>query len=275
MKIILSRKGMDSACGGYPSIIIDNKLISLPIPSIFDVCRYVEISSGYNDYNMHELILKINNKIKIKNWILLTDETKCHLDPDIVFSSLKRQLGWRGSLGQAGAAQTVLENNRICKGDIFLFFGWFGEYIDLGDKFMFDSKTGKHVLYGYLQVGDIIYPSQNEIPYWLSSHPHAKRKKNNCIYIASDFCSWNNSLSGCGVFRFANELSLTRNGYSRSKWLLPDFFKEVSIGYHSENSWKSDYFQSANRGQEFVISENTKITDWAIRLIEEYSHKNN
>jgi len=33
MKIILSRKGFDSSFGRYPSLIYENKLISLPIPS--------------------------------------------------------------------------------------------------------------------------------------------------------------------------------------------------------------------------------------------------
>ena len=65
---------------------------------------------------------------------------------------------------------------------------------------------------------------------------------------------------------------MTKKGYSRSKWLLPDFFREVSIGYHSENSWKENYFQSAHRGQEFVISPNDKINLWAVNLIEKKSY---
>lgn len=276
MKIILSRKGMDSACGGYPSIVIDSKLISLPIPSISDTCRYSEIFSGYKDYNMQELILMINKKIKIKNWELLADNTKCHLDPDIVYESLQREVGWKGSLGQVGAAQTVLKNNNICKGDIFIFFGWFKEYKDLGHKLKPEPKSGKHIIYGYLQIGDILNPDETNIPHWLSYHPHnIKMIKNNCIYIAKETCSWNNNICGYGMFEFNKKLLLTKSGCSRSKWLLPDFFKDVSIAYHSKNSWKNDYFQSANRGQEFVVSEDKRVTDWAIKLIEEFGCKIN
>lgn len=273
MKIILSRKGMDSSYGGHPSIIIDDKLISLPIPSSCNKCTYSEILSGYNDYSMYELIIKTTNKIKIKNWVLITKETQCHLDPDIVFEHLNRQVDWKGSLGQVGAAQTVLKKNDISMGDIFLFFGWFREYQDLGNGFICKSMSDKHIIYGYLQVGSTIYPDKDDIPQWLLYHPHVNGDKNNCIYVAADVCSWNKNLPGYGVFRFDDRLYLTKNGYTRSKWSLPGFFKEVNIGYHSKNSWKTDYFQSANRGQEFVVSENMKISDWAINLIEECSYR--
>jgi hypothetical protein len=44
----------------------------------------------------------------------------------------------------------------------------------------------------------------------------------------------------------------------------------VQISYHGEDSkygWKEDYFQSALKGQEFVIEEHTKAEEWAKRLI--------
>lgn len=40
--------------------------------------------------------------------------------------------------------------------------------------------------------------------------------------------------------------------------------------YHTEKSWKDGYFQSAARGQEFVVEENQAIEMWARRLIEKY-----
>ena len=54
---------------------------------------------------------------------------------------------------------------------------------------------------------------------------------------------------------------------SRSKWNLPDIFRGLSITYHTNNSWKDGYFQSAARGQEFVIEENIPITNWAQNII--------
>ncbi len=266
MKVILSRKGMDSSCGGFPSAIVDKKLILFPIPNYVDNIKYSDIFSGYKDYSMFDLFSKISNKLIL---IVLTKDTKCHLDPDISYESLPRQINWRGAFGQSGAAQTVLEKSGVSKNDIFLFFGWFGEYIDLGNCFKFNNGTGKHILYGYLQVGDILYPNRETTPDWLCYHSHVKReRKNNCIYIAKETCSWNKKIPGYGMLKFCNDVILTKKGYSRSKWLLPDFFREVSIGYHSENSWKENYFQSAHRGQEFVISPNDNINLWAVNLIE-------
>lgn len=49
MKIILSRKGFDSASGGCPSFIIGDKLISLPIPDEHTDLEYNNVNiCGYN-----------------------------------------------------------------------------------------------------------------------------------------------------------------------------------------------------------------------------------
>ena len=49
MKIILSRKGFDSASGGCPSFIIGDKLISLPIPDEHTNLEYNNVQiCGYN-----------------------------------------------------------------------------------------------------------------------------------------------------------------------------------------------------------------------------------
>jgi hypothetical protein len=60
------------------------------------------------------------------------------------------------------------------------------------------------------------------------------------------------------------------DGMSASRWkLFPDFMRNVSISYHSEKSWKENYFQSVGRGQEFVFSadENPQIMKWVSNLI--------
>ena len=44
MKLILSRKGFDSANGGCPSPILDSRLCSLPIPDPGASMTYAEIS---------------------------------------------------------------------------------------------------------------------------------------------------------------------------------------------------------------------------------------
>ena len=55
---------------------------------------------------------------------------------------------------------------------------------------------------------------------------------------------------------------LTKEGQTRSRWLLPEYFRNYKISYHSENSWKDDYFQSAAKGQEFVVDGDENLEKW-------------
>lgn len=80
--------------------------------------------------------------------------------------------------------------------------------------------------------------------------------------------SWSESLPGAGRFIFSDRLVLTKRGYSKSKWALPDCFKEAKISYHKK-PWKDGYFKSAGRGQEFVIMDNNGVEEWARNKIEE------
>lgn len=277
MKIILSRKGFDSGFGGYASLILpDGTLQSLPIPSSSDIITYAEVKSRYQDKKLLDLMLNVKGKIKEYEWKELDESINCHLDPDIDFYALERVKDWKGCFGQTGAAQTVLENADIGINDLFLFFGWFNECDEDGknDKTSIKMKkgNGKHTIYGYLQIGEIVHTLTDRIPEWLKYHPHAYgnrvTNRNNCIYIAKETCSWNEKIPGFGVFKYRKELDLSKPGMSRSKWALPDIFKGLSITYHNEKSWKNDYFQSAARGQEFVIEENTNIMKWAQNIIE-------
>lgn len=105
----------------------------------------------------------------------------------------------------------------------------------------------------------------------MDKYPHKINqdlRKKSTVYVASDKLSFNKKLLGWGTFRLNNKLVLTKQGSNaRSQWELPSFFKDVKITYHSSKSWKSTYFQSAHRGQEFVIEENAEITKWAEKLI--------
>jgi len=82
--------------------------------------------------------------------------------------------------------------------------------------------------------------------------------------------TWNSEIRGAGTFDFNHNLVLTKEGLTRTKWDLPDFFRKAKISYHSDNSWKDGYFQSANIGQEFVIQTNEEIKKWAKDLIKKY-----
>ena len=42
---------------------------------------------------------------------------------------------------------------------------------------------------------------------------------------------------------------------------------KTRITYHNERSWRSDYFQAAARGQEFVIEGGCSVEEWARSII--------
>ena len=105
----------------------------------------------------------------------------------------------------------------------------------------------------------------------MRGHPHLLEKRrvrpNNTIYIASERLTWDSGMSGVGIFQFNQSLVLTKKELSPSRWSLPDLFRSVNISYHSKESWKDGYFQSATIGQEFVIEPSKEVGDWAIGLI--------
>ena len=277
MKIILSRKGFDSGYGGYPSIILPNgEMITLPIPSSSEEdYRYLDVKTK-NGIPIYNIMKQLNKNIKLGKSRELTSNTNCHLDPDLCDYSVDREVGWRGAFGQISAAQKVLENNNIKEGDIFLFFGWFNDIVETKNGYKFTKGSGRHTIFGYLQIDKIIYPNKDVIPKWLQNHPHAKslrrlNNNSNCIYIAKEKCTFNENIKGYGMFKYDEELDLSKKGLTRTCWDLPPIFKNVNITYHNKDSWKEGYFKSACRGQEFVVDEDIEIENWAISLIEKYS----
>ena len=261
MKIILSRKGFDSSYGGQASPILpDRTLLSLPIPSENDDIKYSDLL--YDGKTYYDIIQELKTNTKIN------ENSKCHLDPDINKSVMSRHEDWKGLLGQRNSAQGHLKNNNIGIGDIFLFFGWFRKTEVEDNQLQYEkSSPDLHIIYGYLEIGSMYF--NNQLPERIKYHPHSNNfdKKNNCIYEASDILSINQKLPGYGTFKYNEKLVLTKKGENKSHWDLPEFFKDVKISYHSKNSFKKDYFESAKRGQEFIIEENAKIIKWAKKII--------
>ena len=279
MKVILSRKGFDSANGAMPSPILpNNTLLSLPIPSTHDTIRFTDLNLT-KSLNYFSLISSLQKKFR-KNLILSSDT--CHLDPDIYPEIIKRTSGWKPLFGQRGASQTHLTQQGITKGDLFLFFGWFRNTICRGDDIVFDKgrKFSLHIIFGYFQIGRII-KEESEIEAWMRYHPHVAKKnqniyKNNCVYVARDKLSWNKDLPGAGPFIICSEsLILTKRNsdgkfLTRSKWFFTPqepFGKKVTLSYHDESNWKKGYFQSATIGQDFVFEENELVEKWAKTLV--------
>ncbi len=268
MRVVLSRKGFDSKYGGQASPILpDGTLLSMPIPAINEVLKFKDIY--YKGKSYYEIIKELNPRTKIK------ENYNCHLDPDIRFETLKRRKDWKGLYGQSGSSQGHLRNQKISVGDIFLFFGWFKrtEYKQNKLQFIKNAKD-LHVIFGYLKIDKIYeYSKENKmiLPVYAKQHPHASTlygiEKNNCIYEAPNSLFPESIKSGYGVLKYSPELVLTKEGKSRTRWLLPKFFFKIHISHHSEKSFKKGYFQSASIGQEFVIQENKEVEEWAKNLI--------
>lgn len=264
MRIILSRKGFDTQYGGQPSPILpDGTLLSLPIPSKFEKLKFSELT--YNGKSYLDIIKELNPTSKIN------EKYTCHLDPDLRKDATIRETKWRPLFGQTKSAQGHLSKSGITNGDLFLFFGTFKatEYNN-GRISYIKGASDVHVIFGYLQIGHIhsdFGSFKPEIKY----HPHSQERfaddKNNCIYEASERLSLIENIEGAGCLTFHEDLVLTKKGYSKSKWELPLFFKDVNMSYHSMNSFASDYFQSAAKGQEFVIEDNRAVQEWATNII--------
>jgi hypothetical protein len=263
MKIILSRKGFDSSYGGQPSPILpDGTLLTMPIPSKDEIVKYADLY--YNGESYYKIIqdLKQNSKIK-ENYV-------CHLDPDLRFDVMERQTDdWKPIFGQGNASKTHLENQKVDIGDIFLFFGWFCQTEIINGKYNYvKGSPAIHLIFGYLQIGEIHF---DNFPSYAKHHPHCiengKIRTNNCIYVAKDELSFDKNFSGAGILKFNNNLVLTKSGMSKSCWDLPDFFKNLNISYHSQNSFKEGYFKSADIGQEFVISADDNLIEWTKELL--------
>ncbi len=272
MKIVLSRKGFDSSYGGYPSPILPNDdIISLPIPNQKDKIKYNDLQLD-SKRTYYDLMKQLKSTIKYNNkQHTLTKDTRCHLDPDLDPSTIKRPKSWKPLFGQIGGAQTHLWNQNIKKDDLFLFFGTFKRVERTDEGYRFISSDSFHAIYGYLQIGEMMRVNKPlKIPKWMEYHPHTDERilgDKNTLFVARDRLSWNQNLPGAQVFAFDKELILTKDVYSKSRWNLPYFFKNLEISYHSQDSWKDEYFKSASKGQEFVIEEDKKVENWAKNII--------
>lgn len=263
LKIIISRKGFDAENGGTASPVMpDGAMLSMPIPQDFDECEYSQISYRGKTYAEIWDDLKKTKK---------GYSPRCHLDPDLR-KNIRTDVpeGWKPMFGQCDGAETHLENNNVGVGDVFLFFGWFKKAEEKNGKLSY--KKGEkdfHALYGFLQIGEIVRGEGVSMFRW---HPHSRYiGSNNTLYVASEKLIINGDdtgLPGAGTFIFSDELVLTMPGMPKSRWKLPEFFKEVRISHHSPESFKPEgYFQSVRIGQEFVVSESDAVTGWAKEII--------
>lgn len=260
LKLILSRKGFDSAAGGCPSPILpDGRLLSLPIPDRHSAIRYGDIDFG-DDYGA--LISQLTRG-------RLNRGSRAHLDPDLEASHLPRAPGWRPVLGQSGAAQGHLRKQQVGCGDLFLFFGLFRPVETHQRRWRFiPGAPPRHIIWGWMQVAEVLSVdgSARGEP-WLAYHPHLQMPEdpNNTLYCASDCLSAAvaSDLPGSGTFRHCrSSLQLTAaDSPNPSRWLLPPWFSpdgRPPLTYHNQlKRWQPHdqgcILQCAARGQEFIL----------------------
>ena len=287
MRLVLSRKGMDSAWGGCPSPILpDGRLVSFPIPDeagpLYDELRFDD-SSSYGDVlrslGLDALRYPGHGSIPIS-------VARAHLDPDLVAGVVDRREGWKPAFGQVAGAQTHLVNRGVGVGDVFLFFGWYRQTrrTESGVRFA-RGAPNLHVLWGYLEVGDVVTADRMSVLEGaLADHPHVAlrdRKRfaaNNCLYVAADRLSLAPELPGASRFAgFGPALTLTKTGATRSVWELPAAFHpshtERPMSGNLPSSWRLDdvahvaELRSTPIGQEFVVEANEGILTWARDVI--------
>jgi hypothetical protein len=223
----------------------------------------------------------LNSRIKIGGrWESFTKDTRCHLDPDLIRETIIRKHYWRAALGQIDQAQSHLSDRAVGTGDLFLFFGWFKQTLSKNGRLCFDTDNGKHIIFGYLEVEEVIRANQaTKIPGYLREHIHAHPSRinnpSNTVYIARDRLSLDPNLPGYGILNYHFSLVLSKYGHPKSHWNLPTHFRNVAISYHKPTSWKDNYFQTAARGQEFVIQSKNEQINWALNLIRKNSKQRN
>lgn len=304
MKIILSRKGFDSQYGKIKSPILpDGTLLSLPIPQENDTKTFDDLWYGDKTYNEIIKELKPNWQYpanKKSGIIPIKNKQTVHLDPDLRKDTLKnRPDDWKAIFGQSAAAQGHLSNQGVDIGDIFLFFGTFGETKYENEKLVYDTKSaypdGVHVIFGYLQIGEIIkldysqdYEALKNDPLrnYAKNHPHAYKeyldqndepRKKNCMYVASEkLTSLDLDLPGAGTLDYNNKKRvLSKKGLNKSQWDYPFIdFQNLKISYHSKKAFQEEYFQSAAKGQEFVIDTNNKLQEELMKWIKDLIKNN-
>lgn len=265
--LILSRKGFDSGYGGMPSPILpDGRLLPLPIPAEHDRFRMEHLQEDGVD--LPALLADLSRGQHSLS-------THIHLDPDLNRRADLRLPGWRPSLGQTGAAQSHLVAQGVGIGDVFLFFGWFCEVEHSQGRWRYAPRARHlHVLFGWLEVGDILpvvlererclqtYP-------WIANHPHVANPARytddrNTLYVAPNESQFAPGLQGGGKFQqFSQQLCLTATGHPRSTWRLPKWFhpqgRRPPLSYHARHDrWTEEQnhcvLKSVAKGQEFVLN---------------------
>jgi hypothetical protein len=136
-----------------------------------------------------------------------------------------------------------------------------------------------------MQIEDIDYIDEtSQYEPWKLEHPHYRnrKRKNNAGYIAKEWLDFYPSVPGYGILKYNDDLVLTDpRQKKRTVWSLPPYFHPsygTKMTYHENEFNKGNkrvwelhedncILNSVLKGQEFVITGNEKVVDWAKKLI--------
>lgn len=261
VNVIISRKGFDSAAGGCASPILpDGKnMVTLPIPDhIFKEKQYYDLRDQKTGKTYHQIIEELRPRCSV-------GLESCHLDPDIN-PILHPENDWVPVFGQESTAESILENNGVGVGDIFIYFGWYRGCVENEGRIRYACKrdgldffhtSDIHAVFGYLEVKEIVREPE-EMENRFSWHPHVVRNNHrNAMYVSDKNSS--------GVFTFDKKRVLTKYGRSRSKWDLEKllWMKEESDSMNLNPVFDKDIVTFRGRWQELVIRDaGEECLDW-------------
>lgn len=266
MKVILSRKGFDSSNGGIVSPIFpDGTPVSLPIPSL-DYDAYCDFQQ--DGINYYQILQDLG--YKGTRW-------HCHADPDLDESRrLNKEEGWIPAFGQASSALGYLNKMGIEKGDVFLFFGNFHFVRIVSGHLQYEKNTGDfnkdsdiQMIWGYMQVGDILDTVEKQDELWW--HPHAcGDAKMNTIFTASKTLSFDPSKPGTGILPFDKKRVLTLEGETKATWKKNTVYDVDNIIGNRRNSAKDPEKGIYYSGiwQELGLKETASCIEWMKSIID-------
>jgi hypothetical protein len=277
MKIILSRKGFDSAHGGIASPVFPGgEMLSFPIPGTDDKKDYIKYSDLWFDgIDLAQILCDLGYKEERYSQY-------CHLDPDLVEGRRKDKVdGWTAAFGQINQSAKYLQNQQVSAGkdgedgDLFLFFGNFHHVEEKDGKFSYVRRSENNTddyrgntfqaIWGYMQVGKVLTEPSEIMKYeW---HPHAclprndgsGGDKNNTLYLPTKTLSFRPDLPGWGVFDYDEKRILTKKGCTKAVW---DYADALVVENRKNPAKGNGGIYYPGIWQELVL-DNEKATEWA------------